>query len=293
MDIRDFLTKNGIEWRVKGKNLSGKYIGINCPFCNDTTYHGGINPKTPLWYSCWRCGNFRIEKVISSLLKISWNAAAHRVRESELTEEYQEAIEKKPFSLPEDCHSMRKRHKDYLRERGFDPDFLEKEYGLLGTGQYSDYPNRVIVPVNCRERTVSFIGRDISGEQSARYKACAEEKEVIHYKKLLYNYDRAVLQDRCIVVEGVTGVWKLGKHAVATFGIRYTPEQLKLLIVFKKIIVFFDSDPKARIFSERLCNSLETFGIKTENYFLDDGRDSGELTQEEVKEIIHDLFKEK
>lgn len=290
MDIRDFLTKNGIEWRTKGKNMSGKFIGVNCPFCNDTTYHGGISPQHPLWFSCWRCGSSRLEKVISSILKIPWTEASRRIRESEITEEYKEEKEKKPFSLPDDCCSMRKRHKDYLRKRGFDPDFLESEYRLLGTGSYSDYPNRIIVPVYSEGKIVSFIGRDITGEQSARYKACAEEKEVIHYKRLLYNYDRVVKQDRCVVVEGVTGVWKLGKCAVATFGIRYTLEQLRLLTVFKKVIVFFDSDPKARLFSERLCNHLETFNIKTTNIFLDDGRDSGELTKREIKEITGDLF---
>ena len=65
-----------------------------------------------------------------------------------------------PF--PASCGPIQARHQKYLSDRGFDPDFLEQEYDLRGTGPVGSYKFRVIAPIIFRRKIVSFQGRDIS-----------------------------------------------------------------------------------------------------------------------------------
>lgn len=291
MDIREFLDKNGIEYKTEGKNVSAKWLGICCPFCNDFSFHGGIKPSNPVWFSCWRCGNFHLNRVISSILHLSYRESQKRIDEAELSQNIPEKQEygSKPFSLPYGCSSMKHTHKGYLKERKFDPDILEREYNLLGTNHQGDYPHRIIAPIFFNGRIVSFQGRDITDKQRERYKACVNEKEIIHHKNILYNIDNAKKYKSCIVTEGITGVWRLGEQAVCTFGIKYTLAQAELLRKFKKILILFDEDNKARQQADKLQCYLETFNVEVINMVMTDGRDSGELTVKETKQLIQEI----
>ena len=183
---------------------------------------------------------------------------------------------------------MKEQHKRYLGSRGFDSDYLEQKYNLMGTPHLGDYCHRIIVPIFYKGNAVSYQGRDITGRSKLRYKACEKPVEIIHHKHTLYNLDRAKKQS-IVVTEGVTGVWKLGDNAVCTFGIQYSMRQAELLSHFKKVFVFFDNDSNAQIQAEKLRGFLSTFGIKTINLTTDNDKDSGEIDKETAKEIMKNI----
>ena len=98
---------------------------------------------------------------------------------------------------------------------------------------------------------VSFVSRDITGRHNLRYITCPTKYEIIEHKHILFGHPDTFKQDTCIVVEGVFDVFRFGVGAVATFGIKYTQEQLKLLsTMFSKVYVMYDDDPQAVISME-------------------------------------------
>lgn len=67
--------------------------------------------------------------------------------------------------------------------------------------------------------------------------------------------------DSCIVVEGVTDVWRLGPGAVATFGIKFRPAQVAMLARhFKTIHVLFDPEPAAQAQARKLATDISRLG---------------------------------
>ena len=177
-----------------------------------------------------------------------------------------------------------------MERRNFDPDFLEKKYRLLGTSHLGDYCHRVIAPIIVNQEVVSYQGRDITNKSRMRYKACPTEYEIIHHKYTLYNIDNAK-KDSIAVVEGITGVWRLGDNSVCTFGVKYTSEQALLLCKFKKVFVFFDTDDTGagQEQSEKLRSFLNTYGVKTVNITVGKNKDSGSISNSEAKEIMKSI----
>jgi DNA primase len=102
-------------------------------------------------------------------------------------------------------------------------------------------------------------------------------------KECLYNID--TVKDTAIIVEGVTDVWRIGQGCVATMGLEYTTEQIKLLVDrgVKQAFVMFDSESFAIRKARKLANSLSIF-MESETIELSDG-DPGELTINQVQEI--------
>jgi len=76
--------------------------------------------------------------------------------------------------------------------------------------------------------------------------------------RLLYGIQRAVhTQGPLIVVEGPTDVWRLGTHAVATFGKNISSNQVALLTQLfckRPVIVIYDQD--ARLDSGKAVNQI-------------------------------------
>lgn len=287
MDICELLDKYNIKYQKTGKNISYGWIGVCCPLCQDSGFHGGFTLAKPIRYSCWRCNYKNPIGVLSKLLSISFSSA-QQILELEL--ESTEIISKiqvgtKPFCLPDFCGKMTERHKEYLEGRNFNPEFLEKKYKLLGTSHLGDYCHRVIAPIIINNEVVSYQGRDITNRSSMRYKACATENEIIHHKYTLYNIDNAK-KDKVIVVEGITGVWRLGDNSVCTFGVKYTIEQVWLLCKYKKVFIFFDNDDAGQEQSEKLRSFLNTYGIRTVNITVNKNKDSGSIGNSEAKEIM-------
>jgi hypothetical protein len=180
-------------------------------------------------------------------------------------------------------------HQNYLRSRNFDPDYLEKEWNLKGTGPVGNYRFRVIAPIEFNHKIVSYQGRDVTNRQLEKYKACPKTDEAIHHKHILYGFDKARKKDSVVVVEGITDVWRLGPGAVCTFGIKYKTKQLSLLASYwNQVIVFFDNDElkDAKRQAEQLAFSLSSLDVCVKIAQGKRGSDPAKLTDTEAKEFM-------
>lgn len=298
-DVISFYKDYSINYKIEGEDHHCRtgWVQIQCPYCDSFgKYHLGFNLKGN-FYSCWKCGYHSIDKIISVLTgieeKLIWKIIKpYKNIDSLLAlEEIKPIVRNKKdiLKLPIGTTKMTKLHKDYLESRNFDPDRLEEIFQLQGTGHLGDYKFRIIAPIYHEEVLVSYQGRDITDKSKLRYKTCAIENEVRHHKYCLYALD-SVQGSSILIVEGITDVWRLGIGAVATFGIKFTLEQAKLLTKFKRRFIAFDPEPQAIAQAEKLAHLTSTMGgesILVELY--EEGLDPGDLSQEKANGIMKEL----
>ena len=301
-DAWRFVSDYAIPCWTEGKNVRPGWVHVRCPLCPDHSNHGGFNPETG-GYVCWRCGAHSTTQVISRILSIPKREAESIWTHYQTETLYRQSLNQKkvasatgPLILPGE--PMNSRHRDYLAGRGFDPDYLESKYGLLGTGpicnwEGSDFRLRVIIPIHDRSgRLVNFQGRDITGRQELRYKGCPVEKSLVHHKHLLYGA-HLVNGDRVVVVEGVFDQWRLGDGFVCSFGTSMTEHQIKELSRWRHIIFLFDPEPEAQAKARGYAAELAALGRVAEVAVADFGfgRDPGDLSEGEAiwvrKELLY------
>jgi len=183
---------------------------------------------------------------------------------------------------------MLRQHRRYLRGRGFKPSQLANDWGLLGTGHMSGIWNwRVIVPIhNEAGAVVAYQGRAITSTAEPKYRMTPDDDALEDPKSILYGVHLA--ERSVIVVEGVTGVWRIGPGAVATLGIDWSREQADRLRQFERRFILFDPEPQAQQRAEELANWVSYFPGETELISGFD-TDPGEYTTEQVTNIRQDL----
>jgi DNA primase len=288
IDVIKLLEDHEIDYKQSGPNVTRGWVEINCPFlCSDPSYHLGINIETGN-FNCWVCGEKgKLSKLISELLKISWQKTNQLINQYEIFDDYQEEEQKKitdsdllkPFDI-----ELPKPHREYLIKRNFDPDFLIKKYSLRSCWKQGDFAYRIIIPIIEEEKVINFTGRSISKLLSPKYKHCQNEKAIYPMKECIYNIDN--LKRYIIIVEGPTDVWRIGDGAVATMGTEFTQTQIKL-ITNKKIPAFILFDSEAQKNAEKLANQLSPF-ISVEILTLDKG-DPADMTEDEVNNLRREI----
>lgn len=300
IDIIRLYQDFGLQYQSAGGRGVGRgWVGIPCPFCTGNPgYHLGfcIDPYSKYYgkFSCWRCGGKSAKKVISRITNISENEVYSVIKKYStdskiLLPEEKKIVRAKQCKLPSGTTKMKNRHKNYLRKRGFDPEYLEKFWKIQGTGPVGSYKHRIIIPIYFQETLVSYQGRDITDKSNTKYKACPQELEIREHKHCLYGID-LVKSDSIIVCEGVTDVWRLGAGAVATFGIKFTPAQARLLINYKNVFILYDTDSEAVEQADNLSNYLSAYNINCEIIELKTG-DPADLSDKEAKELMSDLIR--
>lgn len=292
---QDFRINTAPRGHAHNREHAG-WINIECPFCTGHRgYHLGYNFKHG-YFKCYRCGWHPAEKVISIFARTE-----DRAKIKAILDRYDGKIDSHDFiweklkglrpdevELPSGTVPMTRGHKDYLTSRGFAPEKLESLWGLQGTGHTGEYKFRVIAPITFNGQLVSYQGRDITGKQSDRYRSCHEENEVIPHKNIFYGWDQVPYSNSsCIVVEGITGVWRFGPGSLATFGVEYSPSQIRLLALrFEEIYMLFDPD-EAGEKAQKMVLELRGLGKKAEQLdFITTKFDSGNLPQNIADELM-------
>ena len=295
IDFTRLCSDHGIETAPsKHKHRRPGWEQVECPRCSGNAgYHLGYDSHYAR-FVCYRCGWMSYEEALTKLLQVPFSEIRKLIQKYITTDGMAEDAE--AFTPADNCklpmgsEAMKERHRKYLINRNFDPDKLEAEWGLMGTGNVGPYKFRIIAPVIQRGRIVTFQGRDITNRSKQKYKACPMENEIIHHKHTLYGLGE-VIGGSVMIVEGITDVWRLGKGAVATFGVKYTAHQVNVLGKFRFRFVIFDSDdPQAMEQAEKLERDLHAFRGETEIIELPQGRDPGDLTDEEAMEIRRELL---
>jgi len=269
------------------------WVNVTCPFCTGNPgYHLGFNLEGGYFY-CWRCGYHYLYRTLAKLLNVS-EEEAKRISYQyggtvRLAREPQVKIRRKAHRLPSDTGELQEQHRNYLIWRHFDPDQLEREWMLLGTGplaklDHVDYKHRILAPIIWKGEQVSFQTRDITNKHPRKYLACPQVREIIHHKHILYGRQE-MWTDTGICVEGVTDVWRLGVSAFAIFGIKYTGQQVREVArYFKRVAVMFDDDPQAIKQADKLVSELQFRNVEAWNVKIKG--DPASLSQEEADYIV-------
>jgi hypothetical protein len=314
MDIFSLYQDFSIPHYTQGfKQCRPGWVNIDCPFCTGNpgphlSYHIANN-----YYVCWRCGSHPIPKVISELLHIPYKEAdilaeSYGKVSFSKPDQGKVTIRKKSFKFPSNAGELQKQHKQYLEKRKFDPEYLEKEWGLLGTGPIStlpigegatkkelSYKHRIIIPFEWNGKVVSFDSRDISGKALTKYQACPLERETVPHKEILFGKQSA-WKNTGICVEGPFDVFRFGVHSFATSGIQFTPAQVRIMAkTFKRIAVCYDGESETSqelaayeqattLISELKFRGVDAFRVTIKG-------DPGSIEQEEANYLVKQLIK--
>lgn len=295
-DILSFLDDRDIEYQTSGKNVSKGWANISCIFCGENSNHLGISSTGG--FHCWVCGkDGSFPELVMEIDQCSFYSAI-KILEPYKLDFVEEKEEPKPtvshIEFPKGMEPLTGLHRKYLIYRGFDPDELVKEYDLRACLHLGgDFAYRIIIPVVVNEQIVTFTSRDITNrltKKQSKYKHLSNDKSILPIKDCLYNIDS--VKDKCIIVEGVSDVWRIGAGSVALFGTEYTIRQLKLLFdkEIKEAYVMFDSDATKKAY--RLGNILSTFVPKVELLVVSDG-DPAEMSIPEAIKLRKEIGFEK
>lgn len=278
------------------KNYRDGWVNIKCPFCADHSKHLGFNDQGA--GNCWRCGPHSLVDALSKILKISKRKAAQTTKKYKFgAAKKVPQIKRKPrlkaHKLPTDTTKLKQQHIDYLNNRKFNADKLEKIWNLYGTGPIAkldnvDYRHRIIAPIFWEGEPVSFQARDITGKNKPKYKACPQDRELIEHQTILYG-KQSSWNDTGICVEGITDVWRIGPKAFCTFGINYTQHQVRIIAKhFKRVIIAFDPELAAQTQAKKLKAELQLRNIQVK--ILNLPTDPGDLTERQVKILLRKFY---
>lgn len=299
MNVLKFLSDYGIPHVTEGHpRCSKNHVNTHCPFCpGGNDYHLGFE-LSGKYANCWQCGWHPISKTISKLIGVSESEARKILNDYggkffKKTKEIKRRVRKKSHKFPSGTTALTKRHFKYLEKRNFNPKKITYEWSLFGTGPIAkldniDYKFRIIAPIFWNNEQVSFQARDITGNHKVKYLACPKERELIEHKHILYG-DQNYWDDIGICVEGITDVWRLGKKSFATFGIKFTHKQIRIMSKnFKRIFIIFDDEPQAQRQAKKLQKELLFRNIEAIIQTIDG--DPGDLTDKDAKELIKKIY---
>lgn len=269
------------------------WVQLHCPFCTDgnhgwhlgfSLHRGNLN--------CWRCGSHSAWDWLNRVLR-----ASDRSTVAQVMAEYDNGRRSLPDKLkarkrsiqpPLNSGPMTEVHRRYLRSRGFIPEKLEREWGLMGTSHLSGEWNwRVVAPVhNGLGEIVAYTGRSIDPEVRPKYKTTDNEDMLVDPKSLVYGLHK--VRDSVLVVEGPADAWRMGPGAVSLLGIDWKLEQALQLKQFKRKFIAFDPEPEAQKRAEELAEWLGLYGGEVE--IIDGlGSDPGDLPQGEADKLMKEL----
>jgi hypothetical protein len=285
MSLLGLLNEYGIEYHEHGKNIGTGWYGFACPFHNDPSHHLGYNIGGN-YFSCWNCGPIRAYDLLKEWgipyeeYKIAFGTGSVEKRHRRHT--------KGKLKYPEGYKpTLETVHKTYLKSRGFNPEKLIKIWKIGSIGLASRLAWRLFIPVYFQGEVVSWTTRSLSNE-GARYINARPEEENLPIRSVLYGLDH--VRHSALVVEGPTGVWKIGPGTICTFGITYTNAQLHKISKIPFRAIAFDPEPDAQRRAKRLADSLSVFPGTTKVVELD-SNDPGSLKPKDVQLLREEFIK--
>jgi hypothetical protein len=296
IDTKSLLEDLGIEYSEHGKNIGSGWIGLECPFCGDSSNHCRINLQANT-FNCWVCQEKgTIIKLLKKLTGKSYQHISNLILNHTKVNLYTQTDEYNPTQLNVNSQFRREwvswptpildhlppLHRKYLESRNFDPDLITSKYQLRFTPNVGRYRFGIIAPIILNGKKISWIFADIiRNESRKKYIKCPNSMSIIPPNSCLYNIDSVT--STAILVEGIADTWRCGNGFVATMTKSITSDQILTLVKknVKKVFVMFDSDAKSRAEETALkLSSLFETGIIE----LSEG-DPADLSLNEVYEV--------
>jgi DNA primase len=298
-DAESFLSDNDVGFAEQVKNVGSGWIGIEeCPICGTGGYHFAINKESKIG-TCWVCGeSCSPPKMISLYLNIDIRDAYKILNKySGKIIEYKSRYAGKDVISPTDLFKVDSIGERYLKKRKYDVERIIKKYKIQQTGPTSflkleehkiDFRFRLFVPIYMNREFVSYVGRDLTEKSKNRYQNPIIEACKVTPSSCIYNID--TVKEDCIIVEGVTDVWRLGDGSVSMQGVKTTPKQIKFLAEKKLNKVFILFDLNANREANKLANSLSGLCKEISIVTMSETSDPGELSDFDALKLKHQLL---
>lgn len=294
MDIRKIIEARFGSARVTQGQNGTEYLVV-CPHCGKRKL--SINPQKGV-YQCWHgCDSGSLGKLLKMRVP---KGPVRRQREESKARGYTPPGELVPL------HELGKDHQavSYVRGRGFDPKYLEDEFGVCYCrkgGKYAggtfDTTNTLILPIWRDGALVGWQSRLLYNPdkvpegsepylgwkfEDGKYVKPPKYMTMPGYAKRssLYNIDSARKGEVVVVTEGAFDCMAVGRCGVATFGKGISDEQVDLIRNIWKVAVLL-LDPDAPAEQAKLASSLGR-SILTVPVALEGYKDAGECPRDEL-----------
>ena len=282
----EILNKYSIHFVQAGQHHHSHagWLNFDCPYCspNSSRYRMGYNTRGG-YLNCWVCGPHNLVETLAKLTGLSFNQASLLVKGLGRTYGKEQTNQQKTrgvLTLPKGLCDLKKVHREYLQERGFDPDKMAKIWKIQGIGiNGGRYAWRIFIPAYLNDKVVSWTTRSISNQSQLRYLSAGENHESVPLKSILYG--EQYCRDTIIINEGPLDAWAVGPGAVATCGVSFTTAQLLRMSKYPKRVILFDNEPEAQRRAEKLLSDLGVFDGETYNVTLD-GKDASRSSKKEI-----------
>lgn len=312
------LDKYNIEYRDSGPNVGRDCINIQCPTCDDTSFHRGINYKRMV-SNCWRCKKrYNVYSLLADILNIDIEeikeelglieVASDSILEeiinmlSPKIKEKKEIIKVENLVLPDTFFGIRttgitERFWTYLNRRGFsyNKEYINKYFRgcLVGEDAF-----RIIIPIYMNGKVMTWTGRSIFKDEPLRYKTYPASMSVRKITDCLLDYDDINKGGDCLFIcegplDAIKMNWYLPKwhHATCLFTKSISKAQTSLLVdianKWNKIYIILDRGED--VTTQGLRDKLSFLG-NVYCYFLTEAKDPGELTEEQINNIIKEII---
>lgn len=322
MDIIKLYQDYSVKTPNKGhKHHRDGWIQTECPFCSgDPGYHLGYNLQNN-YFNCWRCGHVPVPKALSGILGISYKKAEELIKEYKggygIGQKPKAKItaKKRAFKLPNDIYplsdfSFVHKYMRYTRNFShFDIKKLTKDFGVMQTGPSSVFSMngklvnlkfRVLAPIYYNGDMISWQTRDSTGNSALKYITCPKESEKRDHKSIIYMHKDAnfgAFPEYIVLCEGIFDVWKVhlsGFFAGCGFGVDLTIDQIFFLKKnFKQVLLFLDPDNTGQRKGKGLYSQLAFSGVNCEIVKNETNKDPGDLTINQIQNILKPYFKPK
>jgi hypothetical protein len=275
----------------------GEYYKVSCPYCNDTKERLWLNHWWGVWdpivqsYNLWlavcyneQCtSDYEVRKELYNTV-YGFKNIDQRTNPIEILSG-NEAEELRPVEYPGDWAYLTDVPSDwaaptYLRERGFALAELVDKYKVAvcvnPLPEYRSTEGRIIIPIFMDDMLVGWQCRhpfDMDWKNTAIPKYY--NLPGMRRRQILYNYDRAGKCPYPVLVEGVTGVWRLGGPAIASLGKTLARPQIERIIkTWQHVVVMMDGDEPGQEAAEEICDTLGRY-ISYTRVTLPPGYDPG------------------
>lgn len=287
------------------KHFREGWINTECFCSGNPGNHLGWNVSGQYFF-CWRCGPKSTISTLSKILGVSFqetNEIQRKYKNSHHRTNKKSIIKviKSKFKLPNMMVNIsdNKLAFNYMIKRGFSEKNikkLEKVYHLKATKSVSIYDNmdlcyRIVAPIFFENEIVSWQSRDLTDNSTLKYITCSKKRETIEHKKILYNAPE--YSNTVVLCEGIVDVWKVslsGYYSTCCFGVEYTPDQLLLLMKYKRVLIFLDPDKAGSKHANKLMKQLLFAGKDCEIVINKYNKDPGDLSKFKINECLKGYF---
>lgn len=281
--ITEILADLNVSFRLAGehRHASSRFAQIDCPFCGESDgYHLGWH-LSGRFANCWRCGPHSPVTVLRELTNKPLEWCKKRLAGLGTYARTEERPNGK-LILPGGLGPMKETHKRYLMGRGLDPETCERVWGFQGIGLAAKLSWRIFIPIQHHGRTVSWTTRAV-GPNAQRYISASHEQESLSHKRILFGSDLA--RHSIVICEGPLDAVRIGPGAVATCGIGFSQGQVLEASKRLQRVICFDAEPAAQKRAKDLMDCLSVFDGRTVNVVLDTGKDPGDASEKEIRQL--------